>query len=595
MNFKKFLTTLAIGVLAIIMDFGFNKSNLAFIIVAIAGGVVTFSMLMEMIRTLKSGKFGVDILAVTAIISTLCVGDYWASLMILVMLTGGESLEDYASRQAHRELQSLLDNSPQVAHRLKDGKFEDIEVDKAEIGDILLVKPGELVPVDGQIVKGQSNFDESSLTGESVLAEKGVGDDILSGSINGDQSIQFEVTKLAKDSQYQLLVQLVKQSENESAPFVRLADRYAVPFTIAAYLIGGIAWFVTKNPVRFAQVLVVASPCPLILSAPVAMVAGMSRSSKNGIIVKTGTTLEKLSRAKSIAFDKTGTLTQGQLQVDKIIPHGIDSEELLILAASVEQESSHILARSLLTYVQAQNITIRSALDAKEITAQGIQALIGSDLVKVGKLSLMPESAKDFATNQTTIYVSKNNQFIGYISFKDAIRPESKQTIENLKAQGIKRVIMLTGDKSEVANAVAKEVGIDEVRADCLPSDKIARLKETKEDERPIIMVGDGVNDAPALAIADVGIAMGAHGSTATSESADAVILKDDLSKVAQAIKISQDTLRVAKQSVLAGLLICLILMLIASTGVIPTLLGAMLQEVVDTVSILSALRARKD
>lgn len=261
-------------------------------------------------------------------------------------------------------------------------------------------------------------------------------------------------------------------------------------------------------------------------------------------------------------------LTQGQLQVDKIIPHGIDSEELLILAASVEQESSHILARSLLTYVQALKISIiRSALDAKEITAQGIQALIGSDLVKVGKLSLMPESAKDFATNQTTIYVSKNNQFIGYISFKDAIRPESKQTIENLKAQGIKRVIMLTGDKSEVANAVAKEVGIDEVRADCLPSDKIARLKETKEDERPIIMVGDGVNDAPALAIADVGIAMGAHGSTATSESADAVILKDDLSKVAQAIKISQDTLRVAKQSVLAGLLICLILMLIASTG----------------------------
>ena len=553
-------------------------------------------MLLGMIETIKEGKYGVDILAVTAIVATLAVGDYWASLMILIMLTGGDSLEDFASRQASKELRSLLDNSPQIAHRITEAGMEDIKVDQAEIGDLILVKPGETVPVDGDIVKGISSFDESSLTGESVPVEKTVGDEVLSGSVNGDQSIQFKVSKLAKDSQYQLLVKLVKQSEEEPAQFVRMADRYAVPFTIAAYVIGGLAWFFTKDPVRFAQVLVVASPCPLILAAPVALVAGMSRSSKNGIVVKTGTTFEKLEKAKSIAFDKTGTITQGKLRVDQVVPYGdISREEFLALAASLEQESSHILARSLVAYAKEEQISLREVDQAKEITAQGIEGLVGGRHIYAGKAREDLHIPEGYVSQQTSVYVSADGDFIGYISFKDTVRDEAPATVAELRKLGLEHIVMLTGDKASIAEEVAAEVGIKEVVADCLPQDKINRLKETASQERPIIMVGDGVNDAPALVTADVGIAMGAHGSTTASESADAVILKDDLSKVAMAVKISKDTMTVARQSVLIGLFICLFLMLVASTGIIPTLIGAMLQEVVDTVSILSALRARSN
>lgn len=595
-NFKKFVLTLSIGFIALMSEFVFHQPRLSFLVVALAGGVVTFSMLLGMIETIKEGKYGVDILAVTAIVATLAVGDYWASLMILIMLTGGDSLEDFASRQASKELRSLLDNSPQIAHRITEAGMEDIKVDQAEIGDLILVKPGETVPVDGDIVKGISSFDESSLTGESVPVEKTVGDEVLSGSVNGDQSIQFKVSKLAKDSQYQLLVKLVKQSEEEPAQFVRMADRYAVPFTIAAYVIGGLAWFFTKDPVRFAQVLVVASPCPLILAAPVALVAGMSRSSKNGIVVKTGTTFEKLEKAKSIAFDKTGTITQGKLRVDQVVPYGdISREEFLALAASLEQESSHILARSLVAYAKEEQISLREVDQAKEITAQGIEGLVGGRHIYAGKAREDLHIPEGYVSQQTSVYVSADGDFIGYISFKDTVRDEAPATVAELRKLGLEHIVMLTGDKASIAEEVAAEVGIKEVVADCLPQDKINRLKETASQERPIIMVGDGVNDAPALVTADVGIAMGAHGSTTASESADAVILKDDLSKVAMAVKISKDTMTVARQSVLIGLFICLFLMLVASTGIIPTLIGAMLQEVVDTVSILSALRARSN
>lgn len=316
-NVKKFLLTVMIGIVALILEFGFHQNQLAFWLIAIVGGVMTISMLIGMIETLRSGKYGVDILAITAIVATLLVGEYWASLMVLIMLTGGDSLEDYASHQASRELRSLLDNSPQTAHRIDGERISDLSVEEVQVGDIILVKPGEVVPVDGRVLSGESFVDESSLTGESKPIEKKINDELMSGSINGDAALRFKVTKAAKDSQYQTLVKLVKESEAKPAHFVRLADRYAVPFTIIAYVIGGVAWFVSKDPVRFAEVLVVASPCPLILAAPVALVAGMSRSSRNGIVVKTGSTIEKLARAKSIAFDKTGTLTEGRLSVEK--------------------------------------------------------------------------------------------------------------------------------------------------------------------------------------------------------------------------------------------------------------------------------------
>lgn len=595
-NLKKFLLTVTVGIVALILEFGFHQARVAFWLIAIVGGIMTISMLIGMVQTLRSGKYGVDILAITAIVATLLVGEYWASLMVLVMLTGGDSLEDYASNQAGRELRSLLNNSPQIAHRINGEEVTELKVDEVQVGDTILVKPGELVPVDGRVIAGESFVDESSLTGESKPIEKQINDELMSGSINGDAALRFKVTKSAKDSQYQTLVKLVQESEAKPAHFVRLADRYAVPFTLIAYIIGGIAWFVSKDPVRFAEVLVVASPCPLILAAPVALVAGMSRSSRNGIVVKTGTTIEKLARAKSIAFDKTGTLTEGKLSVEeiKVVSENISREDLVIYAASGEQESSHILARSLVAYAKAEKLSLLPVANLEEVTGQGIQAIVEDKEIRVGKATFAG-SITELSSEKTAVYVSIAGQYVGYITFTDIVRKESAETIKELNQLGIAKTIMLTGDHQSIAKQIAEEVGISEVHAECLPEEKINVIKTLSDGDRPGIMVGDGVNDAPALAVADVGIAMGAHGSTAASESADAVILKDDLSRVSEAVRLSQDTMRIARQSVLIGIVICVILMLIASTGVIPALLGAALQEVIDTVSILSALRARKD
>ncbi|UQR06982.1 cadmium-translocating P-type ATPase [Enterococcus durans] len=591
-HFKKFLLTVSIGIIALISEFIFKQPQIAYLIIAVTGGFLAFFMFLEMIKTLRSGKYGVDILAITAIVATLIVREYWASLMILVMLTGGDSLEDYANKKASKELQSLLDRTPRTAHKLEDGKLKEIAVDSIEINDIIVVKPGEIVPADGRVVKGESQFDESSLTGEAKPITKVVGDELMSGSVNGNDSIQMQIEKRAADSQYQLIIKLVEESKEKPAHFVRLADRYAVPFTLIAYLIGGISWWLSKDPLRFAEVLVVASPCPLILAAPIALVAGMSRSSKNGIVVKTGTTIEKLARTKTVAFDKTGTITKGFLEVAEIHPEpAITEDDLLIYAASAEQESGHILARSLLKNVPHNQLLAVS--DLKEITGQGIQALVADHQVKIGRASFV--GTNEIQTTKTAIYVAINGQFAGTILFSDTLRPEAKETIQELKKLGISDLMMITGDGQAIAESIAAEVGLTSIHARCLPQDKLKILEQIPEKDRPVTMVGDGVNDAPALATADVGIAMGAHGSTAASESADAVILKDDLTKVTTAVMISKRTMQVAKQSVLIGIFICVFLMLVASMGVIPALFGAVLQEVVDTVSILSALRARSD
>lgn len=588
-HFKKFAMTLLIGAVALISEFMFDRPRLAFMIIAITGGTLAFLMFVEMIKTLRSGKYGVDILAITAIVATLLVNEYWASLMILIMLTGGESLEDYAQKKAGQELQSLLDNTPRTAHKLQGDQQLDVAVDTLEIGDHLVIKPGEIVPADGRVIMGESTFDEASLTGEAKPMSKKVGDELMSGSVNGDSSVHMVVEKRAEDSQYQLIIKLVEESKEKPARFVRLADRYAVPFTLIAYVIGGIAWWVSGDPVRFAQVLVVASPCPLILAAPVALVAGMSRSSKSGIVVKTGTAVEKLAETRTIAFDKTGTITKGMLEVTGVAPVQEFSEaELLRVAASAEQGSAHILARSLVQAVPR----LLPVTDLKEISGQGITATVDGRQVKVGNARFI--DVPEAKTDTTAIYVAIDGKYAGTIYFSDTIRPEASKTIARLKAQGITDLLMVTGDGRTVAEAIAEEVGLTEVHARCLPQDKLTILTSIPKEKRPVTMVGDGVNDAPALTVADVGIAMGAHGSTAASESADVVILKDDLERVAEAVMISRETMKVAKQSVLIGIFVCVFLMIVASTGVIPALFGAMLQEVVDTVSILSALRAKK-
>ncbi len=585
---------IAIALFSAILEFGFGLALVAQIIITVTGTLIALSMLKEMIKTLRSGSYGVDLLAITAVATTLAVGQYWAAMIVLIMLVGGDSLEDYASKKAHTELKALLDNSPQTAHKVVADKLVDIKVDEANIGDQLVVKPGETVPVDGHIIKGSSMFDESSLTGESRPITKNVSDTVYSGSINGDSAITMTVDKLAKDSQYQRLIQLVKQADSTPAHFVRMADRYAVPFTGIAFVIAGIAWFVSKDPVRFAEVLVVASPCPLILAAPVALVSGMSRSSRNGIVVKTGSVLEKMATAKTAAFDKTGTITSGRLFVDQIKPvAGTTKEELLSYAASAERSSGHILARSLLNYAVKHDVNLLEVQQLSEVTGNGVTAQIAGQTIKVGKASFVAPTAQVAETTQTCVYISLNDQYIGTITFIDKLRLEAAQTMQTLRDHGVKHLMMLTGDQQAIAQTIAKEVGIDDVRAKLLPEEKIKALKAVPESEHPVIMVGDGVNDAPSLTVADVGIAMGAHGATAASESADVVILKDDLLKVAKAVEIAQDTLRIARQAVLIGIFICVFLMLVASTGLIPAIVGAMFQEVIDTVSILWGLRAR--
>lgn len=594
-NKQKLWLTIIIAGIALILQYGFHYPLLAQIIVTIAGAIVALTMLVGMVKTLRSGKYGVDLLAILAVVATLAVGEYWAAMVILVMLTGGDALEDYAAKKANTELKALLDNSPRFAHVVTPDSSKDVPVNDVPVSAKIIVKPGELVPIDGLIIKGTGEFDESSLTGEARPIAKTVGDTVMSGSINGDEAITLTVTKLAKDSQYQQLVKLVQEAEQTPAHFVRLADRYAVPFTVVAILISLLAWWLSKDPRRFAEVLVVASPCPLILAAPVAMVSGMSRASRNGIVVKTGSVLEKLAGARTGAFDKTGTITNGHLTVAQILPAGtITKERLLHLAASAEQDSSHILARSLLAYASQHNISLAAVSGLTEETGKGITAMIEDHQVKVGKRQFVAPQNQQAVLDTTAIYVSVDGTYYGAIAFTDHIRPEAAQTMAKLKAAGVTNLIMLTGDQRAIAQQVAKKVGISTVKADLLPQDKIAALQSIPQSEHLVFMVGDGVNDAPSLATADVGIAMGARGSTAASETADVVILKDDLAKVAKAVTISQDTLRIAKQAVLIGIAICTVLMLIASTGVIPAFVGAMLQEVIDTVSILWALKARQ-
>jgi len=552
----------------------------------------------DMIKNLIGGQWGIDALAIMAIIATVSVGEYWASLVIVLMLSGGEALEDYAAGRAQREMKSLLDRSPQTAHRLVDdaGTIDDIAVTEVAVGDRLLVRPSELVPVDGILESDAGTFDESSLTGESLPVERAKGEALLSGSLNGEHAVIMRASALAQDSQYQRIVALVADAAESRAPLVRLADRYAVPFTAVSLALAGLAWLLSGDPVRFAEVLVVATPCPLLIAAPVAFMGGMSRASRFGIIVKGGGTLEQLSRARTAAFDKTGTLTHGDPTVVDVRPSGgFTEDELFTLVASAETHSSHVLATAIVDAAQERGLALQTVASAREEATNGVVAMIGGRDVVVGKLLFVTEHAPDavatpILSGEMSVYVAVDGGFAGAIVLSDRVRENARSTITTLGTLGISRFLMLTGDSTDTARHIAADVGIDEVHAELLPQDKVEILKAISQ--RPVIMVGDGVNDAPVLAVADVGIAMGARGSTAASESADVVIVLDDIAKSAEAMAIGQRTMRVALQSIWLGIGLSAGLMLFAAFGFLPAIVGAALQEVVDLATILNALRA---
>ncbi|MEV8213250.1 heavy metal translocating P-type ATPase [Leifsonia sp. NPDC077715] len=553
---------------------------------------------VRMVRTLRAGGLGVDLLAVVAIVATVLVGEFAAALIVVLMLAGGEALEDYANRRARRELDSLLRRDPRSAHRYgEDGSaVEDVPIDAVRVGDVLLVRPAEVVPVDAVLLDARAAFDMSSITGESLPADKEKGDDVPSGSVNGTAAVRVRAARVAADSQYQQIVALVAQASRTKARVVRIADRFAVPFTLSSLLLGGVAWFVSGDPVRFAEVLVLASPCPLIIAAPVAFIGGMSRAAKAGIIVRDGGVLERLADAKTVVFDKTGTLTTGRPVLREIRPaEGFAADDLLALAASAEQYSSHVLAASIVAAATDRSLRLSRAASADERATDGVVARIGAHTVAVGKFSfiraLAPDTRRErISPGELAVYVSVDGAYAGALIERDPPRENATEMLRDLAALGTTNVELLTGDAQETAAGIADELGIARYRAECLPADKVARVASITE--RPVAMVGDGVNDAPVLASADVGIAMGAKGATAASESADVVILVDDIGKVVEAISIARRTVAVALQSIWLGIAASILLMCIAAFGVIPAVVGALLQEVVDLATILAALRA---
>jgi len=549
-----------------------------------------------MIAALRRGRIGLDVLALLAISATLLVGEHWASLVIVAMLAGGEALEDYATHRASATIRALVASIPQVAHRMQGGALIDVPVETVREGDLLLVRPGETLPVDGVLRGGPAVLDESQLTGESLPVEHAPGARVMSGTVNTGSPLVLQATAVAADSQYQQVVDLVRAASESRAPMVRLADRYAVPFTIVAVLIAALAWWVSGDPRRAAEVLVVATPCPLLLAAPIAFVAGISRAARAGIIVRGGGTLEQLAKARTVAFDKTGTITEGAPRVVSAEPRApFTQEELLAVAASAEQYSSHVLAAAVVDAARGRGIHVPPATDVVESTANGVAATVEGDAVLVGKLAYLessgiPVERSTPVRGRMSVHVAVAGAYAGRLELADAVRPEAAGTVASLRGMGIPELLMVTGDEVGTADAVARAVGIRRVHASCLPQDKV-RVVEAQQD-RPVVMVGDGVNDAPVLAAADVGIAMGARGATAASESADAVILLDDLGRLVAAFTIGRQTTSIAVRAILVGILLSVGLMLVASVGVVPALLGAGLQELVDLATILYALRA---
>jgi len=599
-KYKLFAFALLSLVIGIILYFS-NLPKEAKYLLSFIAIVETIPLLWGMFQDLRVGTYGIDILAATAIVSSVALNQYWAAIVIVIMLTGGEALEDYAEHRAETELDALLKRAPQIAHILRGGKVMDVKVSKVEIGNKIIIKPGELVPVDAVIIEGSASFDQSSLTGESVPVSKGIGDSLLSGSVNMDGAITAKALRPASDSQYEQIIKLVKSAQNSQTPFVRLADRYSIPFTAIAFMIAIGAWIISHQSIRFVEVLVVATPCPLILAAPIAVISGMSRAAKNGIIIKTGGALERLAEAKSIAFDKTGTLTTGIANIKEIKAFGKNKKsEVLRLASSLEQNSNHVLALSIVNEAKRLKIKLSKAVGVKNFSGTGMSGKVSGRLVYVGNLSMMlnhgveiPKNINHTKNKDTISYVAFEKQLIGSISFDDKIRPESKATIARLRQLGFKNMILITGDLESKARSVAKVLGIDKVVAGALPGDKINAIEQ--DNLRPVVFVGDGVNDAPVLTAADVGIALGAQGQTAASESADMVIMLDDFSKVAKAREIAKRTFSIAQQSILIGIAMSLVLMLVFATGKFPPVYGALLQELVDVFVIFNALRAHKE
>lgn len=572
---------------------------------AIPSLLVGVWLTISIIRDLLHGEAGVDLIAVLAIMGALLLGEALAASVIGVMLASGEWLERYAAGRAHKELSALVSRAPRVVHRYQAGSIEDHDIAEVDVGDRLLVKPGEVVPVDGRVMGDPAVLDESALTGEARLATREAGDPVSSGTVNAGAPFDLVASATAERSTYAGIVRLVKEAQTSKAPFVRMADRYAILFVPLALILAGIAWLVSGDPVRALAVLVVATPCPLLLAAPIAIVAGISRSAKRGIIVKGGGALETLARARVVLFDKTGTLTAGRPRLAEVVTApDWTPDAVLALAASLEQVSPHVLAASIVGGARERGVQLTLPDDATEVPGAGVSGTVGGVRVMAGTGEFagsgapLPSWARDVRRRvnlegATSVYVAADGVLVGALVLDDPIRPETPRVIRSLRRVGVRRVVMVTGDHYGVADMVAAAIGVDGVLAERDPADKVdAVVGEKREADGVLVMVGDGINDAPALASADVGVAMGARGATASSEAADVVITVDRLDRLPEGIRIAGRARRIAVESVVIGMGLSFVAMLFAAAGFLPPVAGALVQEAIDVIVILNALRA---
>jgi len=562
---------------------------------------VLLALLAEIVTSLRRGDLGLDIVAALSMTGALAVGENLAATIVALMYAGGQFLESYAERAARREMTALLSRVPRTAVRHQDGRLAEVALDLVAPGDRLLVRRGDVVPVDGTVADGLAVLDQSALTGESLPVQLRLGDTVLSGSTNVGDAFDLTATRLAAESTYAGVVRLVEAAQRSRAPMSRLADRYAIVFLAATVLLAAAAWLLTGDPVRAVAVLVVATPCPLILAVPVAIVAGLSRAAKLGILIKGGKAIETLAQVRALVIDKTGTLTHGEAKIVAIrVSEGRTSDELLRIAASLDQASKHIIAQTIVAEARNKGLALAIPTDVVETPGEGIAGRVDGRPVLVGGLhyiagiigdaaaSMLP---RERAPGALAAAVAVDGRLAGVLILSDRLRAGTEQLLNDLRALGIERIVLATGDRHEVAQAVATGLPIDLVRSELAPDQKILVVLSERKNG-PVMMIGDGINDAPALAAADIGLAMGAKGAAASAEAADVVLLVDQLDRVLPAIRIARRSRFIALQSVIAGMGLSFLAMIAAALGFLPPVEGALLQEAIDVAVIFNALRA---
>ncbi|HTL42657.1 MAG TPA: heavy metal translocating P-type ATPase [Pseudolysinimonas sp.] len=562
-------------------------------VAGVSAGAIGAWQVVRLIRQFRRGHWGLDVLAILAIGATLWLGDVAAGYVVAVMIVGGQAIERAAEQRAQRTLAALLERVPRVAHRMDGDELADVPVDAVAVGDRLRVRVGEAVPADASLLDPEADLDESSLTGESLPVAVTRGAEIPSGSIVLGRAITVRVLAAPADSQYQRIVALVEAAASTKGRFIRLADRVAVPFTVAALVIAGAAWLISGDPVRFAQVLVVATPCPLLVAAPTALMAGLDRAAREGVVVKGGDAFERLASASTVLFDKTGTLTVGhpelvRVDADPATPY--EAATILAIAAAAEEHSTHVLADAIVAGARERNSPAVAVHDIRETIGQGMTGIWEGHQVRIGRAAFTGAEPVANAPGEVAVHVVIDDVPAGRIILADELRPDAAEAVAQLRELGFGRIAMLTGDGAANAHHLAADAGIDEVYADLRPEGKV----EIAGASTHTLMVGDGVNDAPVLAASDVGIAIGLKGATAASETADAVLLVPELVRIPGAVRTARRTMRIARQSVAGGVGLSLVLMAIAATGVIPALFGALAQEAVDVLTILNGLRAAR-